>query len=71
MVLTVEEEALVLIVRALRPQEAEKVLAWANQLSDLSRDGLTEWSDAWTDEDCADVVAASSAHFDQHEVDGD
>ena len=26
---------------------------------------------ALTDEDCADVVAASSARFDQHEVDGD
>jgi hypothetical protein len=59
MVLSAEEESLIKAVRALPPQEAQKVVTWASQLADLAQGRIVEWSDAWTDEDLADVTAAS------------
>lgn len=69
MILSVEEETLVRIVRTLPPQEAEKVFMWAGHLADLAQGREVEWSDAWTDEDLADAAAASLRRFDDHERD--
>ena len=68
MVLSVQEESLIRIVRALPPEEARKVLAWANQLADLAQGREVEWSDAWTDEDLADATAASIRRFEDREM---
>jgi hypothetical protein len=55
MVLSAQEESLINVVRALPPEEAQKVLTWANQLGDLARGREIEWSDHWTDEDLAEA----------------
>ena len=68
MVLSVQEESLINAVRALPPEEAQKVLTWANQLADLARGREIEWSDAWTDEDLADATAASVRRFEEQEI---
>ena len=70
MMLSVEEESLVKIVRALSPQEARKVLTWARQLAELSHGREIEWSDAWTDQDIADATAASLRLFEEQEQKG-
>ena len=67
MVLSAQEESLIGVVRALPPQEAGKVLHWAQQLADLARGRQIEWSDSWTDEDLADATAASVQRFEQQE----
>jgi len=67
MVLSVEEESLINMVRALPPGEARKVLSWASQLADLANGGEIEWSDAWTDEDMTDATAASFRRFEGRE----
>ena len=67
MVLSVEEESLIKVVRALPPEEAKKVLTWASQLADLAQGRETEWSDAWTDEDIADATVASLRRFEEQE----
>ncbi len=70
MLRSVEEEALVKVVRALPPQEARKVLIWVSQLADLSQGREIEWSDAWTDQDIADATAASLRRFEEQERHG-
>jgi hypothetical protein len=55
MVLSEQEESLISVVRALPPEEAGKVLDWARQLADLAGGREIEWSDAWTDEDVAEL----------------
>ena len=69
-VLSIEEESLIRIVRALSPEEASKVHTWASQLADLAQGRETEWSDAWTDEDMADATAASLRRFEDQERNG-
>lgn len=67
MVLTVEEESLIKIVRALPPEEATKVLSWASRLADLAQGREIEWSDAWTEEDMAEATTASLKRFEEQE----
>jgi hypothetical protein len=71
MVLSVEEESLVKVIRALPPQEARKVLIWASQLAELSKGGEIDWSDAWTDEDIADATATALRRFEAQEQNDD
>ena len=59
MMLTQREEALINVVRALPGAEADRVLAWANQLADLANGRQIEWSNSWTDQDIAEATAAS------------
>ena len=65
--LSVQEEALINVIRALSAEEARKVLAWANQLAEVARGREIEWSDTWTDEDLADATAASVRRFEEQE----
>ena len=67
MVLTVEEESLIKLVRALPPEEATKVLSWASRLADLAQGREIEWSDAWTEEDMAEATTASLKRFEEQE----
>ena len=67
MVLTVDEESLIKVVRALPPEEARRVLTWASRLTDLAQGRDIEWSDAWTDEDIAEATAASLRRFEEQE----
>lgn len=55
------------VVRALSPEEAKKVLTWANQLADLARAREIEWSDTRTDEDVVEAAAASVRRFEEQE----
>ena len=67
MVLSAQEESLVSVVRALPPDEAERVLDWARQLADLAGGRTVQWSDSWTDEDVADATAAAVRRFEDPE----
>jgi hypothetical protein len=67
MILSANEESLIKVVRALRPEEAGKVLDWAQQLADLGGKRAIDWSDSWSDEDLADATAASLRRFDDQE----
>jgi len=67
MVLTALEESLISVIRALPPTEADKVLEWARQLSDVASGRLIEWSDSWTDQDLREATAASLRHFEDQE----
>jgi hypothetical protein len=67
MILSASEESLINVVRALPPEEARKVLGWAQQLAELGRERVIEWSDSWSEEDLADATAASLRRFDEHE----
>ena len=67
LVLTVDEESLIKVVRALPPEEARKVLTWASQLTDLAGGREIEWSDSWTDEDMAEATASSLMRFEEQE----
>jgi hypothetical protein len=69
MMLSAEEEALVNAVRALPPEEATKILAWARQLADLSHGREIEWSDSWSTEDLADATGYSVRRFEERERD--
>lgn len=55
-------------LRALPPEAADKVIAWATQLSDLAHGKSVDWSDAWTAEDLKDASSASLANFDEREA---
>jgi len=68
MELSVQEESLINVVRALPPGEAEKVLNWAHQLSDLAGGRTFEWSDSWADEDIADATSAAVRRFEEREL---
>ena len=67
MVLTALEESLISVIRALPPTEADKVLEWARQLSDVASGRLIGWSDSWTDQDLREATAASLRHFEDQE----
>ena len=70
MVLSVNEESLIKVVRMLPPDEARKVLVWAQQLADLGGGRRVEWSDSWSDEDLRDATLASLERFEQREREG-
>jgi len=70
MVLSASEESLIKVLRALPPEEAGKILVWAQQLAELGGDRAVEWSDSWSDEDLAEATAASVRRFEQQEREG-
>jgi len=67
MVLIDVEESLIKVVRTLAPDEARKVLDWAEQLGDLGRDRRVEWSDSWSEDDLREATSASVERFEQQE----
>lgn len=67
MVLSASEKSLIRIVRTLAPEEAGKILDWAEQLTDLGSDRSADWSDSWSDQDLADATAAAVRRFEQQE----
>lgn len=70
MTLTQEEESLIGVVRQLPPDEAGKVLHWAQQLQEVARGRQIQWSDSWTEEDLADATRASLQRFEDGEREG-
>jgi hypothetical protein len=70
MVLSANEESLIKVVRMLPPDEASKVLVWAQQLSDLGSGRPVEWSDSWSDDDLREATVASLERFEQQEREG-
>jgi len=70
MVLTASEESLIMAVRKLPPDEAGKVLVWAQQLVDLGGGRRVEWSDSWSDDDLREATAASIERFEKQEREG-
>jgi hypothetical protein len=70
MVLSASEESLIKVVRMLPPDEAAKVLVWAQQLADLGSGRRFEWSDSWSDDDLRDATLASLERFEQQEREG-
>jgi hypothetical protein len=70
MVLSPNEESLIKVVRMLPPDEASKVLVWAQQLADLGGDRSTDWSDSWSEDDLREATAASLERFEQQEREG-
>jgi hypothetical protein len=70
MVLSANEESLIKVVRMLPPDEARKVLVWAQQLADLGGDRRVEWSDSWSDEDLREATLASLERFEKQEREG-
>ncbi len=71
MVLTPQEEILISIIRALPPQEAERIAVWATQLAEAAKGMPVEWSDSWSEEDMVDARAASLRHLEEREMLGD
>ena len=67
MVLDANEESLIKVVRMLPPDEARKVLVWAQQLADLGGGRRVDWSDSWSDEDLREATLASLERFEQQE----
>jgi hypothetical protein len=67
MVLNANEESLINVVRMLPPDEARKVLVWAQQLADLGRGRRVDWSDSWSDDDLREATVASLERFEQQE----
>jgi hypothetical protein len=70
MTLSASEQSLIKVVRMLPPEEARKVLDWAQQLADLGSARRIEWSDSWSDEDLREATAASLERFEQQEREG-
>jgi hypothetical protein len=70
MVLSASEELLIKVARMLPPEEARKVLVWAQQLAELGGGQRVEWSDSWADDDLRDATAASLERFEQQEREG-
>ena len=70
MVLDANEESLIKVVRMLPPDEARKVLVWAQQLADLGGGRRVDWSDSWSDEDLRQATLASLERFEQQEREG-
>jgi hypothetical protein len=64
------EESLIKVVRMLPPDEAGKVLAWAQQLADLGGDRRVDWSDSWSDDDLREATLASLEQFEKQEREG-
>ena len=67
MVLSASEESLIKVVRMLPPDEARKVLVWAQQLADLGGGRRVEWSDSWSDDDLREATLASLNRFEEQE----
>ena len=67
MVLSASEESLIQLVRTLNPEEARKILNWAQQLADLGNGHPVEWSDSGSDEDLTEATAAAMTRFERHE----
>jgi hypothetical protein len=65
--LSENEERLVEAFRALPPDAADRVIAWAAGLRDVANGRSVDWSDAWTEEDLADARRASLSAFDDRE----
>lgn len=61
------EESLIKVVRMLPPDEAGKVLAWAQQLADLGGDRRVDWSDSRSDDDLREATLASLERFEKQE----
>ena len=70
MVLSASEESLINAVRMLPPDEAVKVLVWAQQLAEFGRERRVEWSDSWSDDDLREAALASLERFEQQEREG-
>ena len=70
MVLSDNEESRLKVMRMLPPQEAEKVLLWAQQLGDLGEWRHLDWADSWSDEDIRDATFASLGRFERQEQEG-
>ena len=70
MVLSSSEESLIRVVRMLPPEEARKVLVWAQHLADLGGGRVVEWSDSWSEDDLREATLASLERFDQQEREG-
>lgn len=70
MVLSANEESLIKVVRMLSPDEATKVLVWAQQLADLGSDRPVDWSASWSDDDLRDATLASLERFEKQERNG-
>ena len=70
MILSANEESLINVVRMLPPDEARKVLVWAQQLADLGDGQPVEWSDSWSDDDLREAAVASLKRFEQQEREG-
>jgi hypothetical protein len=70
MVLSANEESLIKVVRMLPPDEARKVLVWAQQLADLGGGRRVEWSDSWSDGDLREATLASLERFGEQEREG-
>jgi hypothetical protein len=70
MVISANEESLIKVVRMLPPEEARKVLVWAQQLADLGGGRHVDWSDSWSDEDLREATVASLERFEQREREG-
>lgn len=70
MVLTATEESLIKIVRMLPPDEAKKILVWAQQLADIGGGQRVDWSDSWSDDDLREASIASVERFEKEEREG-
>ena len=70
MELTTQEETLIRVVRALPEGETAKIITWATHLSNLAQGRKIEWSDSWSDEDLADLTAATFRRFEEQEREG-
>jgi len=65
-----DEESLISVVRMHPPDEARKVLVWAQQLADLGAGRQIEWSDSWSDGDLREATLAPLERFEQQEREG-
>jgi hypothetical protein len=70
LVLSASEESVIRVVRMLPPDEARKVLAWAQQLAAIGSGRRVEWSDSWSDEDLREATVASLERFEKQEREG-
>ena len=70
MILSANEESLIEVVRMLPPDEAGKVLNWAQQLAELGGGQRVDWSDSWSDDDLREATIASLERFEREEQEG-
>ncbi len=70
MILSANEESLIKVLRTLPPDEARKVLVWAQQLAGLEDGRRLDWSDSWSDEDLRDATNASLERFERQVQEG-
>jgi hypothetical protein len=54
----------------LPPDEARKVLVWAQQLADLEGDRRVDWSDSWSADDLREATLAALKRFEEQEREG-